>query len=95
MSPATIGKVCELEALSLAALPLVAIGTDRVFHAGLYARTGKVPCRFRPPAGMVAPDAGQHLIRLSSGMAVVDRSRDRQAFLESDYDPMAMDQRLG
>ena len=41
--------------------------------------------------GMVAPDAGLQLIRLRNGTAVMDRSRDRQAFLESDYDPMAMD----
>lgn len=41
--------------------------------------------------GLVAPDAGAQLIRLSNGMAIMDRSRDRQAFLESDYDPMEMD----
>jgi len=42
MSPAAIDRVRQLENLA-AALPQVAIGTDHVFHAGVYARTIKVP----------------------------------------------------
>lgn len=43
MSPSTIDKVSQLEALSLAALPQVSIPTGHVFHAGVYARTVKIP----------------------------------------------------
>lgn len=39
--------------------------------------------------GMVAPDAGQQLIRLTNGTAIIDRSHDRQGFLEAEYDPWA------
>ncbi|MDB5487091.1 MAG: phage protein [Reyranella sp.] len=42
MSPAAIDRVRQLETLAMA-LPQIAIGTDHVFHAGVYARTIKVP----------------------------------------------------
>ncbi len=42
MSAAAIDRVRQLESFALA-LPQVAIGTDHVFHAGVYARTIKVP----------------------------------------------------
>lgn len=42
MSAAAIDRVRQLENLA-SALPQVAIGTDHVFHAGVYARTIKVP----------------------------------------------------
>ena len=42
MSPAAINRVRQLESFALA-LPQVSIGTDHVFHAGVYARTIKVP----------------------------------------------------
>lgn len=42
MSAAAIDRVRQLETLA-SALPQVAIATDHVFHAGLYARTVKVP----------------------------------------------------
>jgi len=42
MSAAAIDRVRRLESLA-SALPQVPIGTDHVFHAGVYARTIKVP----------------------------------------------------
>ncbi|NQW53016.1 MAG: hypothetical protein HQ465_17410 [Rhodospirillales bacterium] len=42
MSSAAIDRVCRLESLA-SVLPQAAIGTDHVFHAGVYARTIKVP----------------------------------------------------
>ena len=42
MSAAAIDRVRRLESLA-STLPQVAIGTDHVFHAGVYARTIKVP----------------------------------------------------
>jgi hypothetical protein len=42
MSPVAINRVRRLEALAMA-WPQVAIGTEHVFHAGVYARTVKVP----------------------------------------------------
>lgn len=42
MGPVALDRVRRLEALAMA-LPQVAIGTEHVFHAGVYARTIKVP----------------------------------------------------
>ena len=42
MSAAAIDRVRQLETLA-SALPQVSIGTDHVLHAGLYARTVRVP----------------------------------------------------
>lgn len=60
MSPAAIGNVARLEEMVLA-LPQVPMETDHVLHAGLYARTLKIP------AGVVLTGA---LIKIATVLIV-------------------------